>query len=360
MMKKQIIIIALGAFIFSVLTACTGLNKTYSYSLNEQDPAVINSLFDDAPTYCLGRYTFNYPKALTQELSSVINIDDMTIESQFLYPPAFKQRIELREDELKSQRVVDNSDAPFLKEVIKLNNGVIFDSNENSTTPDFGRILEGHIYIDRIAFIIKTEIRDVSSPKYKNMQIRDQKYNIPISDKPQKLAAMRSLISRLHGRPKNEISTEKGICTPYGFIQDDGRAHQEEISMVFENPQFYWAVDMDNTIDSEKESMLDRADEIKSVLSQYGGKTLQKGTTYFNNVPGEEWLTLGRDPRYDNQSDKFYYFQYYANEKNIGYLHPSVSILMHSSSKVVHYTDEQMVEIWDRVLQSFKVRPNAY
>ncbi|WP_265693440.1 T6SS immunity protein Tli4 family protein [Providencia rustigianii] len=44
----------------------------------------------------------------------------------------------------------------------------------------------------------------------------------------------------------------------------------------------------------------------------------------------------------------------------MGYLHPSVSILMHSSSKVVHYSDEQMVEIWDRVLQSFKLRPNAY
>ncbi|WP_409274950.1 T6SS immunity protein Tli4 family protein, partial [Providencia rustigianii] len=24
------------------------------------------------------------------------------------------------------------------------------------------------------------------------------------------------------------------------------------------------------------------------------------------------------------------------------------------------YSDEQMVEIWDRILQSFKLRPNAY
>ncbi|MFP4973740.1 T6SS immunity protein Tli4 family protein [Providencia vermicola] len=80
---------------------------------------------------------------------------------------------------------------------------------------------------------------------------------------------------------------------PYGFIRDDGKSHQEEISMVFENPQFYWAVDMDNTIESEKESMLDRADEIKSVLSQYGGKTLRKGNVQFNNVAGEEWLNVG-------------------------------------------------------------------
>ncbi|WP_369309002.1 T6SS immunity protein Tli4 family protein [Providencia rettgeri] len=358
-MKKGLI-----GFIYFVLVgalaACSVPNKTYSRSLNVKDSAVINTLFDDAPMYCLGRYTFNYPKALTQELSSIVKIDEMTIESQFIYPPSFKQRIELREDELKKATVRRDSNAPFLKETIRLDNGVIFDHNINNVKPDSSRELEAHVYIDHVAFIIKTEIDDISSSKYEKEQLDYKKHNWLINDKPEKLAVMQSLISRLHGRPKNEIPTEKGVCIPYGFIQDDGKPHQEEISMVFENPQFYWAVDMDNTIESEKESMLDRADEIKSVLSQYDGKTLRKGKTQFNNVSGEEWLTLGRDPRYDNQSDKFYYFQYYANEKNIGYLHPSVSILMHSSSKVVHYTDEQMVDIWDRVLQSFKIRPNAY
>ena len=359
-MIKNKFISFLGLILFSVLAACSASNKTYSGSLNEKDSAVINSLFDDAPTYCLGRYTFNYPKALTQALSSVIIVDDITIESKPIYPPAFKQRIELREQALKNEQVSNPLNSPFLKEVVRLDDGVIFDSNQGFRVPDFGRNLEGHVYINGVAFILSTEIRDISDPKYKNMQIRDQKYNIPVTNKPQKLAAMQSLISRLQGRPKNGIPTEKGICIPNGFIHDDGKSHQEEISMVFENPQFYWATVMDNTIESEKESMLDRADEIKSVLSQYGGKTLRKGNIGYNNVVGEEWLTLGNDPRSDNQSDKFYYFQYYANEKNIGYVHPSVSVLMHSTSKVVHYTDEQMVEIWDRILQSFKIRPNAY
>ncbi|MTC42530.1 T6SS immunity protein Tli4 family protein [Providencia sp. wls1921] len=357
-MKKELVSF-FGLVLLASLFACSVPNKTYSTSLNEKDSAVINTLFDDAPTYCLGRYTFNYPKVLTQALSSVIKIDDMTIESQFIYPPSFKQRIELREEELKKQRVSDESDGPFLKDIVRLDKGVIFERNESYAYPDSARELEAHVYIDNVAFIIKTTFHDLSANKY----IKDRSYysaGYPITDKPQKLAAMQSLITRLQGRPKNEIPTDKGVCIPYGFIRDDGKSHQEEISMVFENPQFYWAVDMDNTIESEKESMLDRADEIKSVLSQYGGKTLRKGNVQFNNVAGEEWLTLGRDPRYDNQSDKFYYFQYYANEKNIGYLHPSVSILMHSTSKVVHYTDEQMVEIWDRVLQSFKLRPNAY
>ncbi|WER21262.1 T6SS immunity protein Tli4 family protein [Providencia stuartii] len=358
-MKKGLVSIS-SLVLLASLAACSVPNKTYSTSLNEKDSAVINTLFDDAPTYCLGRYTFNYPKSLTQELSSIIKIDEMIIESQFIYPPSFKQRIELREEKLKKQRVSDESDGPFLKEIIRINDGVIFDRNESYAYPDAARELEAHVYIDNVAFIIISKYKDITNDKYKNRQERYKKNNRLFTDRSPKLVAMQSLISRLQGRPKNEIPTEKGVCIPYGFIRDDGKSHQEEISMVFENPQFYWAVDMDNTIESEKESMLDRADEIKSVLSQYGGKTLRKGNVQFNNVAGEEWLTLGRDPRYDNQSDKFYYFQYYANEKNIGYLHPSVSILMHSTSKVVHYTDDQMVEIWDRVLQSFKIRPNAY
>ncbi|MBM7344020.1 T6SS immunity protein Tli4 family protein [Pantoea coffeiphila] len=344
---------------FFILAVCFFPNKTYSSSLNEKDLIMINSLFDDAPMYCLGRYTFNYPAALNQHISSLTKIDDMTIESKFIYLPAFKQRIEFRERELKNQRTSDDSEGPFLREVIKLDDGVIFDKNESYAYPDAARELEAQVFIENIVFTIKVKFTDITGFKYKKRQERFQKRNRPFTDKPQKLAAMQSLISRLQGRPNNEIPSGKGICIPYGFIQDDGSKHQEEISMVFENPQFYWAVDMDNTIESEKESMLDREAEIKSVLSQYGGKTLRKGKFGFNNVAGEEWLTLGKEPRYDSQSDKFYYFQYYANEKTINYFNPSVSILMHSSGKVVNYTDAQMVDIWSRVLHSFRFRPNA-
>lgn len=235
-MKNRLI----GFFSFvllSFLAACSVPNKTYSTSLNKKDSAVIDSLFDDAPTYCLGRYTFNYPKALTQALSSVITIDDMTIESQFIYPPSFKQRIELREDELKKQRVSDESDSPFLKETIRLGNGIIFDKNESYAYPGFARELEAHVYIANVAFIIKTKFHDLTSDKY----AKERSYftdDYPITDKSQKLAAMQSLISRLQGRPKNEIPTEKGICIPYGFIHDDGSDHKYKLSMLFKNSQF--------------------------------------------------------------------------------------------------------------------------
>ncbi|WP_265716022.1 T6SS immunity protein Tli4 family protein [Providencia rustigianii] len=356
-MIRNKFIVFLGLVLLSALVACSVPNKTYSRPLNEKDSAVINSLFDDAPTYCLGRYTFNYPKALTQELSSVITIDDMTIESQFIYPPSFKQRIELREEELKKQRVSEESDGPFLKDIVRLDNGVIFERNESYAYPDVLRLLEAHVYIDNVAFIIKSKIKDVSSSKYKDEQLEYDEKNKPYTNKFQKLAAMRSLISRLHGRPKNEIPTEKGMCIPYGFIQDDGSDHKYKLSMLFKNSQFSWAIVMDNLLGSEDESLLERSSEIKPVMRQLGASTLKKGQVQYNMIAGEEWLISGEE-----DGDKKYRFQYNANEKNVTYLKPLVLILLHNSGilTVKEYSDEQMVEIWDRVLQSFKLRPNAY
>lgn len=346
----------LSLVLLGALVACSVPNKTYSRSLNEKDSAVINTLFDDAPTYCLGRYTFNYPKALTQELSSVITIDDMTIESQFMYPPSFKQRIELREDELKKQRVSEERDGPFLKDIVRLEKGVIFDKNESYAYPGFARELEAHVYIDNVAFIIKTKFHDLTSDKY----AKERSYftgDYPITDKSQKLAAMQSLISRLQGRPKNEIPTDKGICIPYGFIHDDGRDHKFKLSMLFKNNQFAWAIVIDNLLGSEDDSLLERSSEIKPIMRQLGASTLKKGPVKYNTIAGEEWLISGEE-----DGDKKYRFQYNTNEKNVTYLQPLVLILLHNSGilTVKDYTDAQMVEIWDRVLQSFKLRPNAY
>ena len=127
--------------------------------------------------------------------------------------------------------------------------------------------------------------------------------------------------------------------------------------MLFKNSQFAWAIVMDNLLGSEDDSLLERSSEVKPIMRQLGASTLKKGTVHYNNLAGEEWLISGVE-----DGDKKYRFQYNANEKNVTYLQPLVLILLHNSGilTVKDYTDEQMVEIWDRVLQSFKVRPNAY
>lgn len=49
-----------------------------------------------------------------------------------------------------------------------------------------------------------------------------------MNEKPAKLAALQSLISRLSGRKDEDIPPAKGVCIPNGFIRDDGEKHLEK------------------------------------------------------------------------------------------------------------------------------------
>jgi hypothetical protein len=87
-----------------------------------------------------------------------------------VYHPAFEQRIRLREQKLKNSATVDPVDQPFLKQVYRLSdNAVIFDRNRNESVAGFGRVLEGHLYVDGVAFILTQEITDLSDPKYQKI-----------------------------------------------------------------------------------------------------------------------------------------------------------------------------------------------
>ncbi|MEY8773417.1 hypothetical protein AB6T85_23730, partial [Erwinia sp. ACCC 02193] len=128
----------------------------------------------------------------------------------------------------------DPQNAPFIKEKILLpeGKGVIFDRNI-SGEDDLGRVLEAHVYVNMTAFIITAEILDLSDIKYlkrKNTYIKAGFTEAQMNEKPARLAALQSLISRLSGRKDEEIPKEKGVCIPNAFIRDDGAKHIEKIT----------------------------------------------------------------------------------------------------------------------------------
>lgn len=109
----------------------------------------------------------------------------------------------MREQELKKSHTVDPEDQPFLKQVYRINeNTVIFDRNVNGSVPGFGRILEGHLYNNGVAFIVTTEITDLSEPKYKKDRedyLNSGSKESDLNNKHQKLAEIQGLLSRLKG-----------------------------------------------------------------------------------------------------------------------------------------------------------------
>lgn len=334
----------------------------------QKDSPVINTLFAQTKPQCIGRYVIDVPESFNNRLHDMIFIDDFKIESKPLYPPAFKQRVQLREQELRdaiNKPENESVNAPFIKEKIELpdGKGVIFDRNI-SGEDDLGRVLEAHVFVNAIAFIITTEILDLSSPKYRERKKTYTKAGFTeaqMNEKPAKLAALHSLISRLSGRKDEDIPPAKGVCIPNGFIRDDGEKHLEKITFSYENDDFILGVYTNNKYPGSEDTLFNRSAQINEALKTSNQYTIKKIALSPNGIPAESWLFGGirtiRNPA-TGQDEKttFYDFDFKANERDATADKPRFGIGLTSEYKKTRYSEEQMIEIWDRLVNSLRYK----
>ncbi|WP_264299651.1 T6SS immunity protein Tli4 family protein, partial [Enterobacter asburiae] len=229
---------------------------------------------------------------------------------------------------------------------------------------DLGRVLEAHVFVNATAFIITTEILDLSSPKYRERKKTYTKAGFTeaqMNEKPAKLAAMQSLISRLSGRKDEDIPSAKGVCIPNGFIRDDGGKHKESLTFRYENDDFVFGVDMDNTIKGSGDTLFNRGAQINEALKTSNQYTIKKVALTPNGIPAESWLFGGvqiiRNPATGkDEKNTFYNFMLYANERDATPDKPNLNIGFGSEYKKTRYSEEQMIEIWDRLVNSLRYK----
>jgi len=328
----------------------------------QKDSQVINTLFAQTKPQCIGRYVIDVPESFNNRLHDMIFIDDFKIESKPLYPPAFKQRVKLREQALNDaiNTPGNNSEnAPFIKQIIRLQNdkGVIYDRN-NSGSADSFRHLEAHVYINGIAFIITTKILDLSAIKYsdeKKSYLNAGFSEVETNTKPAKLAAMQSLISRLSGRKDEEVPSGKGVCIPNGFIRDDGRVHNEEVSFSFKNNDFVFGVYTNNKYKGSDDTLFNRTDEIEKILKIANQHTIKKYALSPGGVPSQAWLSGGTQ-NMGNGVSPLYEFDLYANETDASPDKPWLTMGISNDDRKTRYSEAQMVEIWDRLVNSLRYK----
>lgn len=328
----------------------------------QKDSPVINTLFAQTKPQCIGRYVIDVPVSFNNQLHDMIFIDDFKIESKPLYPPAFKQRVQLREQALRdaiNKPLNRPENAPFLKEVILLpdGRGAIFDHNE-SGAPDIYRQLEAHVYSGPTAFVITTDIRDFSDKKHSEKKSKYLARGFTEADantKPAKLAAMQSLISRLSGRKDEDIPSAKGVCIPNGFIRDDGEKHIEKITFSYENDEFILGVYTNNTYMGSDDTLFNRTAEIYKTLKLANQHTIKKYTLSPGGVPAQAWLS-GGPQTVENDVNPLYEFDLYANETDATPTKPWLTMGMNNFDKKTRYSEEQMIEIWDRLVNSLRYK----
>ncbi|XYQ53597.1 T6SS immunity protein Tli4 family protein [Pectobacterium carotovorum] len=220
------------------------------------------------------------------------------------------------------------------------------------------------IYNDGVAFTIKTQIRDLSDPKYqkdKEDYLNSGAAEDALNNKSQKLAEMQSLLSRLKGRKDDEVPAQPGICIPEGFISDEGVISKDDITLIYKQGDFEIIVNSNNFLGKDN-TLLDRGSEINSTIIRVGAHTLKKGTVKLPEINAEEWLMKGKQDIYhpEEKNVPYYTFHFYGNEKIGDLKHPVFSIELHNSDKETKaYNDSQLVDIWDRITRTFRYRPGA-
>ncbi|MGQ4696166.1 T6SS immunity protein Tli4 family protein [Enterobacter asburiae] len=334
----------------------------------QKDSSVINNLFAKTKPQCIGRYVIDVPESFNNQLHDMIFIDDFKIQSKPLYPPAFKQRVQLRKQELNGAITIPGNkpeNAPYIKQIIQLqgNKGVIFDRNDSGSADSF-RHLEAHVYVNGVAFIITTKILDLSAAKYKEEKktyLNAGFSEMETNTKPIKLAALQSLISRLSGRKDEDIPPAKGVCIPNGFIRDDGEKHLEKITFSYENDDFILGVYTNNKYPGSEDTLFNRSAQINEALKTSNQYTIKKIALSPNGIPAESWLFGGirtiRNPA-TGQDEKttFYDFDFKANERDATADKPRFGIGLTSEYKKTRYSEAQMIEIWDRLVNSLRYK----
>ncbi|HFF8541294.1 T6SS immunity protein Tli4 family protein, partial [Raoultella ornithinolytica] len=279
-----------------------------------------------------------------------------------LYPPAFKQRVQLREQELRdaiNKPENESINAPYIKEKIELpgGKGVIFDRNI-SGEDDLGRVLEAHVFVNATAFIITTEILDLSNPKHrerKKTYIKAGFTEAQMNEKPAKLAAMQSLISRLSGRKDEDIPSARGVCIPNGFIRDDGGKHIEKITFSYENDDFILGVYTNSKYMGSTDTLFNRTTEIEKTLKIANQHTIKKYALSPGGVPAQAWLS-GGPQKIENNINPLYEFDLYANEADATPVKPWLTMGINNVFKKTRYSEAQMIEIWDRLVNSLRYK----
>ena len=333
--------------------------------LTDKEKRMVDTLFATTKTQCVGRYIFEVPASFENTLTDRAQINEIYISSERLYRPAFEQRIRLREEELKNSRTVDTIDQPFLKQIIRLSgNAVIFDRNKNESEAGYGRTLEGHLYVDGVEFILSQDIIGLSAPKYQ----KDKEDFISagvssgyLNTKPQKLAELQYLMSRLSGRKDDEIPTQPGTCISQGFIRDGNNKPKEDITFIYPHDTVFSFIVWSNNALKESTDMLERSSEIQAYLTQINAQTLRKGKTQIAGFDTSEWLTTAPSEKSPDHASAQLLFTAVANEKTADFRHPNLDLtLSNHALPPPTYSDSELVEIWDRITRSFRIRHNAF
>jgi hypothetical protein len=344
-------------------------------TLSPEQQQQVDQLLNNTATRCVGVYLIDLPKQFKAPQSNEFYYtdDDITIKTEQLYLPPFKQMIALREQELKNTRPVDAIDGNFLKTIhpVPTRNpqtmqGIIFERMEDAMTPDVSRILEGYRWQDDVA--LKIEIKATNGLASRYDQDRKDYPDIYNNDVPEKLAQMYKLFEHTSVRDDYSIPTEPGFCFIYGFMHGGVEEDKDMYFLYQYEESDDFSISFDLYDDSDDFSLLDVPDIAMLPSPDSDAHTVYKGTRESNQLVMEERIMKGMlfsdDNEYYPRKREGYIFTLGIHLSDADYNKPQLMLEMHykipQDNHIPSYSEEQLMVIWREITNSLRIREGSF
>lgn len=371
MLKRVAQYLLVGAI--AMLTACDkGVPE-----MNEDEQRIVQEYTDSMVPMCVGRFMVDMPERMELAYSD-LKVNDAEVSARPMSRQMFERHITRRQRELENMEHIDPEDAPFLKDMVREEDQVIFDRNENTGTYDSSRVLEGYQFLDNIMFEVSVKASDLSDDKYNSARERGRADN-----KAGRMRQVRYLLGQLRPRKGGEIPEEPGVCFENGFLamgaEQDVPGHEawfpiEKVVMRYvdrERRDVYFNFMTDSWL-QEETTLLDRSPEFKAALREDdNGEVFREGDVTLDGIDqAAEVLSAQSSQDYRNHiRQNAFYLEANSLEGNrqfpivmIDFVNGEFSVEEDEGKRIdqASLTDAEAIGLWDAVTRTLRHRPGAF
>ncbi len=297
-------------------------------------------------THCVGRFLIDLP-ADAEYVGGSYDYAFATVERKPMGRDAFQQEVEALEKRLKD--VKHDSGTSLLLKTSSPNENIKVFGYWESKDQRVGVDISGYGWIN------------------------GQRYLLHKGASPSKVEAavtrMGATMSKLQGREGNTPTTP-GFCIEHALFADAGSSSNESLNVRFRLKGYSdIVIDVATTLNAgdPPESLLSRKPGVLSALGVLGAtlgriRNIKEGDRKISDHPGQEWLMKAPN----EHGQKAHLFSWEAPGLHRDALHPQIRIDLQSGNfdggldpQPISMTDKQMLELWDRILNSLRPRPTA-
>lgn len=307
-------------------------------------------------TICIGRFVLQMPADLQSKWQKYSYNADEIETTTGISLARFNDVVEGRERNLTNKKRMDSTgrtllqtNVPWLETAVSPHrNSRLFVFREiDARDISGGYVTEGYVWRDSTMFVLKSGADS-------------GKISVAIADEADK-------IGRIEARDNRIVPAEAGFCFDGGMVAG-GTKFYELATAYFERPSTpggaIFGIEMRPNVPSD-DKLLDRVPRLMQMMGNLAShtRTLRRGDRMLAGLDGQEMLT-----KITADGVTAYYFIWEAKGEPESVVHPNTHIELRVGGELNEKTnrretsvlsEEDVLVLWDELLNSFRLRPGA-